>query len=293
MKHAYLLIVHHEFEVLPYLLQALDDPRNDIFIHVDKKVRVLPEVSSRHAGLFVLEERLDVRWGDVSQIAVEMLLFKTALASDTTYTYYHLLSGVDMPLQTQDRIHAFFEQHNGMEFIGFTQGDIAKQLERKVQRYHLFPRRFRREEGAIGLLTHLLRASFLRLQELLGVLRHKSKSFKKGTNWVSVTQNFVQALVAQENQILEDYRYTFCADEIFLHTFCWHSAFRDQVYHMTDEGEGSQRAIRWKDNRIYDWENDDFDVLMNTGLIFARKFNSENIGLVQHLVEFMTKRNAQ
>jgi hypothetical protein len=38
MKHAYLIIVHHEFEVLKLLLQALDDPCNDIYIHFDKIV---------------------------------------------------------------------------------------------------------------------------------------------------------------------------------------------------------------------------------------------------------------
>ena len=37
MKHAYLIIVHHEFEVLKHLLQALDDSCNDIYIHFDKK----------------------------------------------------------------------------------------------------------------------------------------------------------------------------------------------------------------------------------------------------------------
>ena len=33
MKHAYLIMAHHEFEVLGKLVQAIDDKRNDIFIH--------------------------------------------------------------------------------------------------------------------------------------------------------------------------------------------------------------------------------------------------------------------
>ena len=32
MKHAYLIMAHHEFEVLGKLIQAIDDKRNDIFI---------------------------------------------------------------------------------------------------------------------------------------------------------------------------------------------------------------------------------------------------------------------
>ena len=37
MKHAYLILAHNEFEVLRKLISALDDPRNDIFIHFDEK----------------------------------------------------------------------------------------------------------------------------------------------------------------------------------------------------------------------------------------------------------------
>lgn len=39
MKHAYLIIAHNEFEVLSRLLQALDDVRNDIYIHFDRKLK--------------------------------------------------------------------------------------------------------------------------------------------------------------------------------------------------------------------------------------------------------------
>lgn len=41
MKHAYLIMAHHEFEVLGKLVQALDDERNDIYIHFDKKVKTI------------------------------------------------------------------------------------------------------------------------------------------------------------------------------------------------------------------------------------------------------------
>ena len=34
MKHAYLILAHHEPEVLQLLLTALDDARNDIFLHM-------------------------------------------------------------------------------------------------------------------------------------------------------------------------------------------------------------------------------------------------------------------
>ena len=35
MKHAYLILAHNEFVILERLIQAIDDERNDIYIHFD------------------------------------------------------------------------------------------------------------------------------------------------------------------------------------------------------------------------------------------------------------------
>lgn len=37
MKHAYLIIAHTEFKLLENLISILDNPNNDIFVHIDKK----------------------------------------------------------------------------------------------------------------------------------------------------------------------------------------------------------------------------------------------------------------
>lgn len=47
MKHAYLIITHSEFEILSRLLQALDDERNDIYIHFDRKLKKCPVCHTR------------------------------------------------------------------------------------------------------------------------------------------------------------------------------------------------------------------------------------------------------
>ena len=37
MKHAYLIIAHNEWEILHTLLTMLDDERNDIYLHIDRR----------------------------------------------------------------------------------------------------------------------------------------------------------------------------------------------------------------------------------------------------------------
>ena len=41
MKHAYLILAHHEPEVLRLLLTLIDDARNDIYLHIDARSQQL------------------------------------------------------------------------------------------------------------------------------------------------------------------------------------------------------------------------------------------------------------
>lgn len=36
-RHAYLIMAHNQWELLLELLKALDDSRNDIYLHIDRK----------------------------------------------------------------------------------------------------------------------------------------------------------------------------------------------------------------------------------------------------------------
>ena len=38
-KHAYLIMAHNEFYILEKLLKLIDDERNDIYLHIDKKAK--------------------------------------------------------------------------------------------------------------------------------------------------------------------------------------------------------------------------------------------------------------
>ncbi len=279
MKHAYLIIAHHEFEVLHRLVKALDDERNDIYIHFDSKVKSLPVLNTELAHLHILKKRINVRWGDISQIAVEIALFQEA-AQNGSYTYYHLLSGVDMPIRSQDFIHDFFTQHSGYEFIGFSEYDSRDEIDRKVRRYHLFSAHFK---GG-NLLHTAVRALLLQLQIITGILRHKKVEFKKGSNWVSVTEAFVHFLLTKRGEIMRDYQYTYCADEIFLQTLCWNSAFRNKLFSLDNDALGCIRRINWKDNKVLNWESDDFNTIMASDAVFARKFSSSDIALVDRIL---------
>jgi len=283
MKHAYLIIAHNEFEVLERLICALDDVRNDIYIHFDRKLKEYPACHTQYAGLFILTKRVDVRWGDLSVVEAEYALFEAACKRER-YDYCHLLSGVDLPLKSQDFIHDFFDKHKGKEFIGYSQGNMDAHIERKVQRYHLFPGHFRETKGWKAFGRKFLRAAFIRLQIVLGIKRNRGVSFKKGTQWVSITHDLAEYLLARKTQVLDTYHHTFCSDEIFKQTICWNSPFRDKIYDPQDEGRGCLRMINWKDNQLIEWEEKDYDSLMQSEALFARKFSSKQLELVNKIL---------
>ena len=59
MKHAYLIIAHSEYPILQILLSMLDEYGNDVYLHIDKRAKVLHrELKSfkmDKAGFFILE----------------------------------------------------------------------------------------------------------------------------------------------------------------------------------------------------------------------------------------------
>ncbi len=137
-KHAYLIMAHDKPRQLEILLSLLDDPRNDIYLHLDSRLAIdLSAFSEQvcHSNLFFVE-RDAVRWGHSSLVACELKLL-TAAVNKQAYEFYHLLSGADLPLYTQELIHSFFDVHAGEIFLAFD-NFVSKAERDRVALYHPF-----------------------------------------------------------------------------------------------------------------------------------------------------------
>ena len=64
---------------------------------------------------------------------------------------------------------------------------------------------------------------------------------------------------------------------------------RQHIYDTEDEGHGCLRMIGWKDNRIKEWTEKDFETLMGSEALFARKFTSRHIGVVGQILNEITR----
>jgi len=288
MKHAYLILAHNEPELLSLLIGRLDDARNDIYIHFDRKLTLLPDVKTQHAGLYILKDRVDVRWADVSMIEAEYKLFHAVVDSGRQYSHHHLISGVDLPLKNQDYIHSFFAQHQGKEFVGLHQRPMNRHADRALHYWHPFTRSFR-GSGCVFAIKRILRYLVIQTQVLLGIRRNTTIPFHKGGQWVSITRELIDYLLEQEDRAFTIFSRTFGADEYFVPTLIWDTPFMERLFDATDESRGAMRYIGWRaDGQLIDFTPQDLPALQQTEYLFARKFNSRDKAFLQEILALST-----
>lgn len=291
IKHAYLIMAHGKFQQLIVLLKMLDSVHNDIFLHIDKKVKDFPRqeiAESVSLSKLHFVNRINVNWGAFSQIDCELLLLEQAV-KNRDYQYIHLLSGADLPIKSQEYILQFFQENNGKEFIDF---DIDKDKYVDRCKYY-WP--FREQLGRKGnldvarlmsgaLLAHLL----IFLEKILHINRiPEGIIIKKGANWFSITGDLARYIVNNRRRWEKLFKYSLCADELFIQTIVYNSPFVNKIYSGRN---GSMRLIDWNRGDPYIFKSSDFEEIKASPCLFARKFDMNIDKRIFDLIEELVQK---
>ena len=231
-KHAYMIIAHNEFDLLEILVRLLDDPRNDIYVHIDAKVKDFDfksfQALTQYSRLRFTPRRISATWGDFSLVNTELLLLQTAVAGEDPaqpYAYYHL---------------------------------------------------FRKKRN---FFTKILAQIAFRLQVLFRVDRLKGQNLvvQKGTNWFSITGDFAQYIVGQADRVEQLFTYSYCGDEVFVQTMLVNSPFAANLYmpNCNNDQMACARLIDWERGNPYVFRMADYDEIMQSPAMFARKFSMQ------------------
>lgn len=285
-KHAYLIMAHKDPEQLKLLISLLDDPRNDIFVHCDKKsdpsiLEAFKAISPKESSYAVFSENA-ISWGSYALIDTELKLLKKA-TKNNVYGYYHLLSGTCLPLKSQDVIHQFFDQSQ-KEFVGFCNKDEWPGATWRAEYPHIPSLR----KSPLG----------WRLDNILGKI-HKLGSPKKtpitygyGSQWFSITHSLACDLLAHEDWIREHFCHSFAGDELFLQSFIMTFGYEDRLPGKmgdTHHAITNMRLIDWArgdGNHPYTWHKEDFDTIMQSEMLFGRKFSlAEDDEVIYKLID--------
>ncbi len=292
-KHAYLIMYHKNSEQLIKLLGVLDDERNDIYIHADKKTKDFPteklQKTVKCAGLF-FTKRIKVGWGVFSIVQAIMILLKEA--SKKQYAYYHLLSSQDLPIKPQEYIHAFFREFSGLEFIqrGTCLPKRTDGMER-IAFYHFFIDYYNNAGCYLKKAGRYIEKASLRIQKRLGInrIRGREESFFCGSTWFSITQEFAEYCVQQEKWIRKNFKWTLCGDEIFMPTIAVNSCFQSRMHHP-------MRLIDWDRGSVshpHIFTGKDFHLLAQSDCLFARKFDMEvDAEIIDRVVNELCRPNS-
>lgn len=300
-KHAYMIIAHNEFYVLEKLVSAIDDSRNDIFIHIDKKVKEFEKIRNHINGCvkksnIYFVPRIKVVWGGYSQIECEISLFEAVLKKGI-YSYCHLISGVDMPLKTQNEIHDYFSSIDGTNFISYV--DNEKYLEQEKRRF-IYWRPFTELRGRQNkTFFSFVEGVLIQVQKMVGVNRNKNleKDYSLGSNWISVKPEILEIIVSEKEWIKKTFNMTKCCDEIYKQTLLKHTKFYESRYvtinhygNLDPSYEDCLRAVQIEGGKPYIWNIDDFEYLISSDMLFCRKCSGKNQDdrlLVNRLYEFV------
>jgi len=276
VKHAYLIIAHNDFELLEKLIKLLDYKDNDIYIHIDKKVKHFDfeyfKSLAKEAGIF-FTKRIGVEWGSFTLIEAEYILLEEALKKK--YAYYHLLSGVDLPLKSQKEIHKFFNK-SGRDFVSFS--DFSKnenEILDRVRRYNFFvPKtRYKNLKGRIYSKVWWV---LNKIQAKLKIENKLGMDIKYGSQWFSITHELAKYVVSKKAFVFKKFKYACCGDEMFLQILVYNSKFVDNLFLPSgDPIVQNHRYIDWKRGNPYTFKSRDYNELMNSGVCFARKFSTK------------------
>ena len=264
-KHAYCILAHGNWEQLQLLVSVLDDERNDIFLHIDKKALGSFEiwggkVKTNHSHIFMANS-IDVRWSDISLADAEMNLLKKVVEVGLVYKRVHLISGADFPLLSQEAMHDFFKNRQE-EFIDVRH---PKSFLKRLKYYHFFVK-YRRNRPLVDLMRRLLLFPQL---PFVNRLRKAPLKYAYGSEWCSLTYAAVKEIVDRYPSCRYMFTYTTCPDEHYKQMILSANPT------FTFAREGCMRYV------VFSPDNpspktltmDDYEKVMKSGCLFARKFD--------------------
>lgn len=275
-RHAYLIIAHGDFYTLGRLIEALDDTRNDVYIHINSRAKDVPfdDLSARvKSSKLQFIPSQPVFWGTYSQADVVWRLLYTAVSSGE-YAYLHVLSGSDLPIKSQDEIHQYFDAHQGTEFVEFL--DMTPRIGWGIKyawpgmRYWRSDRKVARK----GIRFVLLPVVAIQMAMRIDRTEKFQGEIKFGSDFYSITSGLAQTILKQRTSLDRTLKHARAPTEFLAQTALWNSEYRYRARSLSPSNGSNLRHYDWGRGRPYVFRDHDFAELSSSDRLFARKFDS-------------------
>ncbi|MBV9962981.1 MAG: hypothetical protein JO072_12105 [Parafilimonas sp.] len=271
MKVAFLILAHKHPKQLQRLLDALQHPEFDFYIHIDAKADAEPfKYLIDNKTIFFVKKRTKIYWAGYGTIQATINGLKEISLPD--YDYVNVISAQDFPLKPAGEIYNYILERKGTEFItchSFEEWPVAP----RVQKYHFInwqiPGKYRLEKIANLILP---KRKFPLDHKIVG-----------RANWFTITTKaakYILDFLDQNPKVIKYYKYCWGADEFIFSTILYNSSFHDKI----------------ADNLIYvDWSSgtahpkiltvDDYAAMKSSLKLFARKFDADTDPVILNMLE--------
>lgn len=289
-KIAFLIAAHGDPAALKRLVYALDYEKFDIYIHVDKKSDIsafgFSSYKLKHSSLDVLENRVKVYWGDISQVYALLNMYEAALGGGD-YCRFVTLSGNDYPLRSNKEIYSVLSASD-KEFI---MGNV-EESSWKYTDYFFKPL------GIPGkVLTRVIRLLHIKRKPLC--VDGKKPDIYFAPSWHGLSDECVKYVLSElkaHGEYLKFFRRTFASDEALIPTIVFNSpkfsarALRNSFPKGTHYNEKPALHYINYEPVVQVFKEEDYDALMSSGKLFTRKVRS---GISDTLMDRLDKSRAE
>lgn len=276
MKMAIAMQCHDNYDQINELINFFDDEGFDIYIHVDKKSNIYSKIN-KHKNVYMIRNRVNVQWGQFSQVEATLELFEEIKNSKNKYSYIHLISGQDIPLKSIRELKNIFKNNN-KEYLEYSKLPNGWPTD-GADRYKVYYPQWMISRPK-NKIKRLIRVIYRNIVLSNTKLQRKFKFFDTlygGSSWFSITGDCFEYLLdylENNKEYIEFFRHSLCSDEIFFHTIILNSKFKENVVNE------NLRYIDWKNSLTGSPKNLEFLDLqkaVKSNNVFARKVVDLNL----------------
>lgn len=288
MSQAILITAYKNFEHL-YDIADFFDQRFEIYIHVDKKSELSNTVIS---GLYALpqvklvSQKYRVNWGGINHLKCILYLSAEAL-KNKNISRFHVITGHDYPVKTNDYFMSFFESHQENNYMVYRELPYKNWPSGGLDRleYYNF-------YDWINAKKHRpLIFKLVNWQKKLGIKRKLSKKLPKlygGETYWSLNRAalaYIMQHTKENSSFLRRMKHSFCSEEIYVQSVIMNSPFAATMVN------DSLRYIDWSSrnaNFPANLDLTDLEPILASNKLFARKFEfpisqSLKLKIMEHL----------
>ena len=280
MKHAIAMTAYKDFAILQSSTRKLMANGADVFLHIDKKsAYTLGQIEQlRESGCHVVQ-RYSIPWAGYDHLRAIVDLLDQIIGNGEQYSYIHIISGQDYPVRRFEDAEELWDGSIYMKTI--SRDAFPENVESRIANRSLL-HRFQKYGRPWNVADRLS----IFVQRALGLQRHGLASgvpLFKGEIWLSLPYLVCKDLLSRDvsRNVLAELKSTYISEEFYFQTIIMNS---DHAGRVTNR---NLRYTDWKSGRGRPafLDETDYEKILASGDVFARKISSEVSGKLLGLLE--------